>query len=115
MKIKRVKDKRPWGTFETFIQNKKCTVKILKVLPGKRFSLQYHSNRDEYWTFLDNSAKVIVGNKVRTMRKGDQIFVPRKTKHRIEALSKEVTILEISIGKFSEADIKRLEDDFGRI
>ena len=34
--------------------------------------------------------------------------------HRIEGLSKEAHVLEISFGKFDEKDIVRVEDDFGR-
>jgi len=35
-------------------------------------------------------------------------------KHRVESLSKPVRFLEVAFGEFSEKDIKRLEDDYGR-
>ena len=115
MRIKSAIDKRPWGMFENLIQNNKCTVKILTVYTGKRFSLQYHKHRDENWVFLDNPARVTIGNKIKIMRRGDEAFIPRNTKHRIEALSKRVRVLEISTGRFNENDITRVEDDFGRV
>ena len=46
MNIKRVK--RPWGGFDAYLLNKKCSVKILNVNAGKRFSLQFHNDREEF-------------------------------------------------------------------
>jgi len=107
-------EKRPWGKFEQFTLNEKTSLKILTINPKKRNSLQTHENRDELWHFLDNPAKVTVGNKTWKVKKGEKVFVPRKVKHRILGLSKPARFIEISFGKFNEKDIKRLEDDFGR-
>ena len=46
---------------------------------------------------------------------GDEVIVPKKVLHRIEALSKQVNVLEISVGKFDEKDIKRKDDIYGRL
>lgn len=107
-------EKRSWGNFEIFTKNKKTTVKILTIKPKQKFSLQYHENRKEFWKFLDNPAKVTLGNKTFRVKKGEEIIVPKKTKHRIEAYSKPVKVLEISFGNFNEKDIIRIEDDYGR-
>jgi mannose-6-phosphate isomerase len=106
--------KRPWGGFEQFTLNEISTVKILTVRPGKRFSLQYHKKRKEFWRFLDNPAKVTIGMKTRKMKKGDEVIVRTGQLHRIQALSKPVNVLEVSFGRFDEKDIVRVEDDFGR-
>ena len=106
---------KPWGDFERFTLNEVSTVKILTVNPKQKFSLQYHKKRKEFWKFLDNPAKVIVGKKTFRVKKGDIIIVSPKTNHRIEAYSKSVRVLEISLGKFDEKDIKRIEDKYGRI
>jgi mannose-6-phosphate isomerase len=106
--------KRPWGDFEQFTLNEKSTVKILTLKPGKRNSLQTHKNRDEFWFFLDNPVQVTLGKKTFKVKKGDSIFVPRKTPHRTKAPKKPARFLEISFGKFNEKDIKRLEDDYNR-
>ncbi len=108
-------EKRPWGKFIRFTLNEKSTVKILTVNPKKAFSLQYHKNRKEFWRFLDNKARVTIGKKTFTAKKGDELIVNKKTPHRIQAISKPVSILEISFGKFNENDIVRLKDDFGRV
>ena len=112
---KTYKEERPWGKFEQFTLNEKTTVKIITVKANKRLSLQLHQNRSEFWRFLDNPAKVTKGNKTIRVKKDDEIFIPKKTKHRVEAYSKPVRFLEIAFGNFNEKDNKRLEDDFGRV
>ncbi|MEK6818384.1 MAG: mannose-6-phosphate isomerase, partial [Nanoarchaeota archaeon] len=67
------------------------------------------------WLFLDNQAKVTIGKKIIKAKKGTEIFIPKKTLHRIEALNKPVRVLEISLGEFKESDIVRLDDVYGRI
>lgn len=107
--------KKPWGGFETFTKNEKSTVKILIIKPGQMISLQKHNNRKEFWKILENSAKVTIGKKIVKLKKGDTIAIKKNTFHRIEALSKEVRVLEISFGKFDEKDIIRYEDKYGRV
>jgi len=107
-------DKKPWGFEKIFTKNKKTSVKILNIKPGKRNSLQMHKNRSEFWYIMDNPIKAVIGNKIYLLKKGDSITINKKYKHRIMGLEKPAQILEISFGKFDEKDIKRFEDDFGR-
>ena len=107
--------KKPWGEFRQFTLNEKSTVKILTIKPKQAFSLQSHKNRKEFWYFLDNPAKVTIGNKKIRTKKGSEITIKPNQNHRIEALSKPVNVLEISFGNFDEKDIKRLEDKYGRV
>ncbi|MBU1112120.1 MAG: phosphomannose isomerase type II C-terminal cupin domain [Nanoarchaeota archaeon] len=112
--MKKYSEKRQWGGFERFTLNKLSTVKILTIKPKQKFSLQYHHKRNEFWKFLDNPAKVTIDKKTFRVKKDEEIFIPAKTLHRIEAYSKPVRVLEISFGKFNEKDIKRIEDVYGR-
>ena len=107
-------EERPWGGFEQFTLNEKSTVKILTIKAGKRFSLQYHKKREEFWRFLDNPATVTLGNKTFMAKTGDEFFIKKETNHRIQALKKTVRVLEISFGKFNEKDIARIGDDYHR-
>ena len=108
-------DIRPWGFEEILTKNEKTTVKILNIRPKKRNSLQTHKNRSEFWQILENNAKLTIGKKVIKAKPGDTFFIKKKELHRIQALDKQVKILEISFGKFNEKDIERKEDDFGRV
>jgi len=112
--MKKHSEKRPWGGFEQFTFNEVSTVKILTIKPWQKFSLQFHKGREEFWRFLDNPAKVTIGRKTFRMKKGDEVKIKRGQLHRVEAFSKSVNVLEISLGKFNEKDIVRVEDVYGR-
>jgi mannose-6-phosphate isomerase len=105
--------KRPWGDFKQFVLNKKCTVKILTIKPRQKLSLQYHFKREESWYFL-TSGKIQIGGKIKKIKKGELVNIPKKKPHRIISGHKEVKVLEISYGTFSEKDEIRLEDKYGR-
>jgi mannose-6-phosphate isomerase-like protein (cupin superfamily) len=106
--------RKPWGNFKEFIKNKKCTVKIIEVKSGQELSLQYHNHREEFWYFLDDGYAVIGKNKIK-VKEGSFLKIPKKTSHRAIAGSKRMKFLEISKGNFSEKDIVRLDDKYGRI
>jgi mannose-6-phosphate isomerase len=105
---------RPWGNFRQFALNKKCTVKLLTLLPNQESSLQSHKKRTEDWYFL-SSGKVQVGDKKFSVKNGDFIHVKKNEKHRIIAANKKVQLIEISFGTFDEHDEKRFSDKYGRI
>lgn len=107
--------KRPWGTFRVVGEwSGKITVKLLSVNPHSRLSLQKHGHRDEEWLCLSGSAEVRVGHKTLRMGVGDRATIPRGVLHRIYSKG-GAEILEVSFGKFSEDDIVRVEDDYGRV
>lgn len=109
------KEERPWGSPERFTANELSTVKILHVLPGKRFSLQKHAQRSEFWRVIEGSGTVTVGDEVREISLGEQVFIPAGTLHRLEGGPQGIKVLEIIRGEYDEGDIERVEDDFGRI
>ena len=69
------KEIRPWGSFERFTLNEKSTVKIIKVEPGQKLSLQQHAARDEEWLILQGAGSVTVGEQVTDVVPGDNFFV----------------------------------------
>lgn len=106
-------EKRPWGDFTRFTLNQNCTVKIINVLKGEAFSLQYHNEREEFWHIISGVGKIIIGEKIVEFKPGDEFNIPKKTNHRLEAFE-DVKFLEISLGEFKEEDIVRIEDKYGR-
>ncbi len=106
--------RRPWGTYELVGQwSGKITVKILTVNPRSRLSLQRHTRREEEWLCLKGSAEVRVGDRTFRMEPGDRTLVRKNELHRIHS-ERGAEFLEISFGRFSEKDIVRVEDDYGR-
>lgn len=108
------KEIRPWGSFKQFTHNEVSTVKMITVDPGARLSLQYHEQREEFWVVLKGNPTVTLGEESRKASPGDEFFISKKTKHRLQGNEKEAVVLEISFGNFDENDIVRIEDDFGR-
>jgi mannose-6-phosphate isomerase-like protein (cupin superfamily) len=113
--MKLITKKRPWGEFQQFALNERCTVKILILNPKQRLSLQSHQKRDELWVALDSGLVAQVGKKKIRLKKGQRIFIPRKTKHSLQAFGKKARVLEISFGFFDEKDEERFEDIYGRV
>ena len=110
-----VVEKRPWGWFRQFTLNDPTTVKVFRMISGEEFSLQFHKNRAEFWHIISGTPKITIGEKTRDAKKGDEFFIPRGTKHRMEAVGGDVEFLEISFGHFNEEDIVRLQDKYGRV
>lgn len=108
-------EKRPWGDFEQFTLNEPCTVKILHVEAGKRFSLQRHAHRTEFWKVLAGKGTAEVDTDIRHVTKDDVIPIPKNSLHRLTAGVDGLWVLEVAFGVFDESDIERIEDDFGRV
>jgi len=108
--------KKPWGSFDQFTLNERSTVKILTIKPGGTTSLQSHKHRREFWVALDKGIHIQIGNEKISLRKGSSILVKKGEKHRLRCEGRlEARILEISFGHFSESDIVRYEDNYGRV
>ena len=107
-------ERRPWGKFVKFHENKPCTVKLIYVNPNSRLSLQYHANRSEFWQVVKGTAVVELDGETYILNEGDSLEIPRKAKHRLGSLDQSCVVMEIAYGKFDERDIVRLEDDYRR-
>ena len=102
----------------------KLTPKILVIKPNKRLSWQYHNRRSEIWSVIkgdilvsrsqnDNEGSLI------QLKKGEQIEIANKIRHRIIGTDDYALVAEIWIhtdksNPSDENDIIRLQDDFNR-
>lgn len=109
-----VTTKRPWGSFTRFTNNEPSTVKILHINKGQEFSLQYHTQREEFWKILSGNPEIIIDDKIHNPHIGEEFIIAPHTDHRISAPKDDVVVLEISKGEFDEDDIIRIEDKYGR-
>lgn len=106
---------RPWGKFRSFPYEPVSSIKVLTINPGEAFSLQYHIKRHEFWVVLDEGLEVTSGNHTWRPVKNEEIFISRKTPHRVRCVGREpARILEVWLGESEETDIVRLEDAYGR-
>ena len=110
-----IEDVRPWGKFRRFPHEGASSIKIITVGPAGRLSLQYHNGRDEFWVVLDPGLEITVGERVWTAAPDEEIFIPRRSPHRVRNVGdKPARFMEIWIGDSTESDIVRLSDDYHR-
>jgi|SRR3989344_7018047 len=110
----KIKEARPWGNFIKFTSDESSTVKLISINAHSALSLQSHQSRDEFWRIISGEGLITIGDKKTSAQAGNEFFVPRQTKHRIQTDDSPLVFLEIATGKFDENDITRFEDIYGR-
>jgi len=107
---------RPWGTFETLIDENGYKIKKITVKPGKRLSLQKHFHRNEHWVVVQGTAEVQVGEDIYLVRSNESTYIKMGELHRLSNPGKvPVILIEAQVGEYTgEDDIVRVEDDFKR-
>jgi mannose-6-phosphate isomerase-like protein (cupin superfamily) len=110
-------EERPWGNYTVLYTDESCQVKKLVITRGKRISLQSHEFRAEHWFIVSGQGTAELDGKEIEVEPGDSIDVPIGSKHRITCGNAEALVfIEVQTGSsFTEDDIVRYEDDFGRI
>ncbi len=107
---------RPWGGFTVLAEGEGYQVKVLRVEPGHRLSLQTHQHRDEHWVVAEGSVRLTRDGEEWNHGTNDYFFIPRGARHRIENTGNTpAKIIEVQQGSYlGEDDIVRIEDDYGR-
>lgn len=108
---------RPWGFFQVLMEKESTKVKLIRVMPNQKLSLQKHNFRSEKWFVVQGKAKVTREDEQFTLELGDSINIEKKQIHSLENLeSLPLEIIEIQTGDYlGEDDIVRLEDIYGRV
>ena len=114
---KGAKDTRPWGTWEVVEVGDSFCVKKICVTPHNILSLQSHDFRSEHWIIVKGTAVVTLGEEKILKNTGEHVYIPVKTKHRIQNDSEQMLeFIEVQCGeKLDENDIIRYEDVYGRV
>lgn len=102
----------------------KLSPKILLVEANKRLSWQYHHRRSEIWKVAAGTAGIVTSETdqegpLQKLKAGDVIRLQQGTRHRLVGLDGWGMIAEIwqhtdPSSPSDEADIIRVQDDFGR-
>ncbi|MBL8326895.1 MAG: phosphomannose isomerase type II C-terminal cupin domain [Rubrivivax sp.] len=109
-------DTRPWGWWNELLAEPGYKVKRLVLHPGKRFSLQRHTQRSEYWLVVAGRGKATLDGAIHRLGVGDTLFVPVNGVHRLQCVGKQdLVVIEVQLGVCREDDIERFEDDFDRV
>lgn len=102
----------------------KLSPKILIVAPGQRLSWQYHHRRAEIWRVVQGPVGVATSDddeqgEVKSYEAGERIVLRQGERHRLVGLHGWGILAEIwqhtdAQNSSDEADIVRVQDDFGR-
>lgn len=108
---------KPWGSYEIIEEGTNFLVKKIIVKPGGKLSLQSHENRSEHWIVVEGEAEVIIDEKKIILNTNENVFIPKKTKHRLSNSKKiDLVIIEVWQGSLlDENDITRYHDIYNRI
>ncbi len=108
---------RPWGWFDSISNSSFSQVKVLHVASKQKLSLQKHKYRSEHWVVRSGRAKVILGDDIFYLDKGESIYIPAESKHSLEnELDEPLEIIEVQTGDYlGEDDIVRFDDLYGRL
>lgn len=109
-------DTRPWGRWETLLEEPAYKVKRIVVRPGQRLSYQRHARRREVWTVAQGEALATLDGRQVRLSLGQTIDIPVGAAHRIaNPGAADLVFIEVQLGPYlGEDDIERLEDDYGR-
>jgi len=107
---------RPWGWYESLVQDSGFQVKRLMVKPGGKLSLQMHHQRAEHWTVVRGTAYVTIGEREFELEHDQSTYIPVGTRHRLENRSEtSLEVVEVQTGDYlGEDDIVRFDDQYGR-
>ena len=108
---------RPWGYYESILQDRRYQVKKIFVQPGEELSLQKHIHRSEHWVVVQGTAEIIVGEKIMLLCENESIYIPVGEVHQLKNPGRiELIVIEVQIGAYlGEDDIVRLKDKYQRV
>ena len=108
---------RPWGHYESLVEDLNWKVKIITVKPLEKLSLQKHEHRSEHWVIVKGQALVQINNKKIILEENESAYIPQGSKHRLSNNKNiPLVIIEIQTGSYlGEDDIFRFEDNYGRL
>jgi mannose-1-phosphate guanylyltransferase/mannose-6-phosphate isomerase len=107
---------RPWGSYHAIDRGERFQVKRIVVKRGGRLSLQMHNHRAEHWIVVAGTARVTVGEEIKTVHENESVYIPIGVRHRLENPGKiDLELIEVQTGSYlGEDDIIRIEDDYRR-
>ncbi len=108
---------RPWGSYTVLEEGKNYKIKKVTVRPGSRLSLQVHQHRSEHWVVIAGTARVIRGDDIFDLQRGESTMIPQQTQHRLANEGSTILeLIEVQNGSYvGEDDITRIHDDYERI
>lgn len=84
---------RPWGFYETVVEEDKYRVRRVTILPGRTIYEHKHEERKENWTVIEGIALITLDGKSTHYKPGDNIDIEAEKLHQISNAGQELLIL----------------------
>jgi mannose-6-phosphate isomerase-like protein (cupin superfamily) len=108
---------KPWGYELIWAETPKYLGKLLRIMAGKRLSLQYHAMKDET-IFVQKGTMLFELGQTKdqltkfTLEEGETHHIPSGYVHRMSAIT-DVEVIEVSTPEID--DVIRIADDYNRV
>lgn len=101
-----------WGQTSIIGRGQGYLMKKVRVLPGRKLTLQMHYHRSEHWVVLRGTARVVRGDETMMIHEGESVFIPQTMKHQLANPGRiPLEIIEVQNGSYiGEDDIERYPD-----
>ena len=91
---------RPWGYYETIIEEEKYRVRRVTILPGKTIYEHKHEERKENWTVIQGTALIMLDGKSAVYSHGQNIDIESGLPHQVSnAGEQNLILIETATGK----------------
>ncbi|MFI3268102.1 MAG: sugar phosphate nucleotidyltransferase [Rikenellaceae bacterium] len=107
-------EERRWGTYkimglEHFEDGHNALTKMLHIHAGCSISYQYHTQRDEIWTFVGGNGLMVLDGEIIEVSRGYVAHIKAGQRHALKAIT-DLHVIEVQSGtNFVEQDIIRLD------
>ena len=89
---------KSWGSFRVLdVEKESLTIKVT-LNSGHKMNYHSHEFRDEVWTIISGTGRVILNEKERSVKPGDVIEMKAGCRHTIIAET-ELKVIEVQMGK----------------
>ena len=90
---------KSWGSYRVLDINEQSLIVKVTLNPGHGMNYHSHIHRDEVWTVISGSGRVVVDGVERCVSVGDVIDLPVGCKHTVFASESGLQIIEVQMGK----------------
>lgn len=96
---------RPWGRYTVLEASEGYKIKKIIVKPGQQLTKHIHYHRNEHWTVLNGTAKVIIGEESYLLRSNESSYIAMGVEHQLINPGKiDLVMIETSVGSYLDED-----------
>ena len=105
--IKKYGKENSWSY--TLVDTESNSATLICQLPGEGNGKHHHPEWNEWWFIIDGTWQWNIEDEIKTINKGDLVFMPKGVKHKITAIGDEAAI-RIAVSRYDVAHVYESED-----